>query len=380
MLYQDLSSFLLGNKTKKAVLIHSDLNINLQNEQLIRKHPRFTCLETTINQCIKNSIVIVITSHKGRPINKDPKMSLKFLCDIFSKHYHVKVGFCTHYPSNSYISLIEQKKFPIVLLENNRYFENEFINRNNIVYDLNESLYGMINESFPSAHRSSFFNSNFPKHCKNLLLGPCFKNEIQMISNYRKSYSNVSLLIGGNKLKSKIPIISSINMHINSVYFGGKIAETIIKHIDHAVKDNYVSQLLDLVEQKNIKLHLPIDFVTSTSHGSKTIKRNQMDKNTKTRDIGSETVSLYKFYLQKEEAIIYNGPMGIVEDPIYKKGTEEIIFFLNTYKHNSTLIGGGETSLMTIDLPKSFYHNSIAGGAFLAHLTGKPMPGLTSFI
>jgi phosphoglycerate kinase len=374
-----IDHFFKSNHKRLPILIVADLNINSTSYELITKHPRFTCLETLIQKSLFYQTPLIIASHKGRPNGVDQSYSLKHLQAIFGKHYQTSVTFDTTYH-------IEQRSInystPLTILENHRFYETKLNQSQERVDYFKNTIHAIINESFPTSHRDSFFNTTLPKTVLNKCIGPIFETEISRVQQFRTKNPSSFLIIGGNKLASKLPFIHQLPMTISGIFFGGKIALDIIKHQRCNHPNEPVSDLLEYTRSKNINIHLPVDFVTNDTKNTSTnkvVNTNKINIDTEAYDIGPNTIANFETIMRDAKGIILNGPMGKVEEERFQSGTSNLIHYLELHHSTRTMIGGGETNILLRNSNAPFFHISTAGGAFLALLCDNKLPGYLSF-
>ena len=367
------------NHKRLPILVVADLNINSTSYDVITKHPRFRCLETLIKKSLTYRIPLIIASHKGRPQGIDSSYSLKHLPFIFGKYYQTNVTFNTTYHLEKHSI---DYPTPLIILENHRFYETELIHSKERLDYFANTIHAIINESFPTAHRDSFFNTTLPQVISRKTHGPFFETEINRVNQFRTKNPTCFLIIGGNKLASKLPLIHKLPMDISGVFFGGKIALDIIKHQRGMRPNKHVSDLIEYAQFKNITIHLPVDFNTFGSDNktiNKVIHVNDVKADTEAYDIGPNTVFSFDTIMRDATGIILNGPMGKIEEKRFQMGTSSLLHYLESHHATHTMIGGGETNIL-LRSTKPFFHVSTAGGAFLALLCNDKLPGHLSFI
>jgi len=233
------------------------------------------------------------------------------------------------------------------MLENLRFDPREESNDEEFACQLSKLADLFVNDSFATCHRPHASMVGIPKFLPSYA-GLQLEKEVEVLSKVMTNPKRpLAVLIGGAKLETKVPVIDNFLGKAETILVGGKIG------FDPSV-EKYGHTPLDPVV-------LPVDFI-----GDK-------------RDIGPETVKVFADIIQTAATIIWNGPMGMFEDPAYKEGTENIaraVVSSNAYK----VVGGGDTVevLRTLALLDKMDFVSTGGGAMLEFLSGKTLPGISS--
>ena len=212
------------------------------------------------------------------------------------------------------------------------------------------------------------------------------------IDNLNKILTNpqqpLIVIIGGAKISTKIKVIKNFTKVAKKILLGGALANTFLKFIGVGVGKSPI-ELDTFPELKKIKLTdnqivVPIDGLMAANLQAKKARIDAMGdvkENELVLDIGPDTIKLYQNILQSAKMVMWNGPMGLIENPIFAKGTKSLIKFLANCSAR-VIVGGGETVQMIrkMNLENKFYFISTGGGAMLEFLEGKKLPGLKNII
>ena len=189
------------------------------------------------------------------------------------------------------------------------------------------------------------------------------------------------VILGGSKVSDKIGIIENLIDKVDKILIGGGMAYTFLKAKGQnvgksLVEEDKIDYCKDLLKKTN-KLVLPIDHVCSKEIGGATKTKNLLGKDDMGLDIGLRTVNLFEPYISSAKTIVWNGPLGVFENPLYANGTIEVLKLLDKNKAK-IIIGGGDTAAAVISLgyKDNVTHISTGGGASLELLEGKELPGV----
>jgi 3-phosphoglycerate kinase len=190
-----------------------------------------------------------------------------------------------------------------------------------------------------------------------------------------------TIILGGAKVSDKIGVIDNLINKADYLLIGGGMAFTFLKakgmEIGKSLLDEEMIDYCKNLLHKTDKIILPIDFVTSKSLDDTTCEvKKELLPDDMGLDIGKETVKLFSDYIKKSKTIIWNGPMGVFENPLYQNGTKGICEAFN--KEQTVIVGGGDSASAVVNLgyKNKVTHISTGGGASLELLEGKKLPGI----
>lgn len=374
----------------KKVIIRVDFNVPMK-DGVILDDTRIRESLPTIKYALMNNAKVILMSHLGRiKTEKDKEnLSLKNVCKRLSQLLNKEVIFVPFTRGLELEKSIENmEQGDIILMENTRF---EDLNGN--LESGNDSNLGkywanlgdiFINDAFGTCHRSHSSNvgiaSNIPSGI-GFLVEKEIKNLSVVLDNPNKPFT---VIMGGAKISDKVPIIDALAKKADNILIGGAMAFTFLLATglnvgSSLVDENSISIALDLLKKYADKIILPIDAVVSDSINGKGIEKfvSDIKSNDIGLDIGSKTVEIFGEYLIESKTILWNGPVGYVENSEFQGGTRglcEILKNLDACK----IVGGGDSASAIINLGYKDYmtHISTGGGASLEFIEGKQLPGI----
>lgn len=374
----------------KKVIIRVDFNVPMK-DGVILDDTRIRESLPTIKYALMNNAKVILMSHLGRiKTEKDKEnLSLKYVSKRLSQLLNKEVIFVPFTRGLELEKSIENmEQGDIILMENTRF---EDLNGN--LESGNDSNLGkywanlgdiFINDAFGTCHRSHASNvgiaSNIPSGI-GFLVEKEIKNLSVVLNNPNKPFT---VIMGGAKISDKVPIIDALAKKADNILIGGAMAFTFLLATglnvgSSLVDENSISIALDLLKKYADKIILPIDAVVSDSINGKGIEKfvSDIKSNDIGLDIGSKTVEIFGEYLIESKTILWNGPVGYVENSEFQGGTRglcEILKNLDACK----IVGGGDSASAIINLGYKDYmtHISTGGGASLEFIEGKQLPGI----
>ncbi|MDA9631447.1 phosphoglycerate kinase, partial [Candidatus Pelagibacter sp.] len=279
----------------------------------------------------------------------------------------------------------------IIMLENIRFYPEEEKNDNNFAKHLASFADIFVNDAFSCSHRahaSIHEISNFLPSYSGLQLDLEVEALTKITSEIKKP---ITCIIGGSKISTKINIIKNLITKFDNVIIVGGMANNIIKYMGHQIgkslqeknSDTIIEEIFALSKKQNCKVIFPEDVVVAKDiNGVPQIKElNKIGLDEMILDIGPKTIRIINNIIDNSKTILWNGPAGYFENPIFAKGSIEIakkIVKNNIAKKIYSVAGGGDTVslLNNLDAINNFDFVSTAGGAFLEYLEGKELPGI----
>ncbi len=371
-----LSSLKNKSLSNEICLLRTDFNIKKINDNL-----RFVAILPTIEFLINKGAKVVILSHYGRPKKeeirkkKEKNFSLRFTIDFLNKKLKKKISFLNfnNFENSNIIKFKNKiKKMPagsIFLLENLRFLPGE--EKNEIKLAKNLAALGTlyINDAFSVCHRQNASVVNITKFIPSyagLLLEKEIKNLDKIYKLTRKG--GLVIILGGIKISDKIGLIKNFKNKADYFLIGGGMANTMFVAQGLPIGNSfYESKMIlfakQLLKSNSGKIILPIDTVIN---------------NHNILDIGPQTIKKYSEIIKKAKTIIWNGPMGYIEDMKFLNGSKEIIKAI-TKSRAFSVIGGGETASVALKVKSQISKNvfiSTGGGAMIEYLTNKKLPGI----
>ena len=379
----------------KKALIRVDYNVPINSNLEVIDESRILSSLPTINKILKDGGSCILMSHMGRPngINNS-KLSLKNIISSLEKLLNKKVLFCEDCISEKTIENCNNlKNGEIILLENLRFYKEEELGNTEFAKKLSTLGDIYVNDAFGTSHRIHSSNSIITHFFNQKCIGYLIENEIKNINKilYKKSKPFTAIL-GGSKVSDKILLIEKLMSYVDNLIIGGAMSNTFIKanngkignSIYESNKIELVKKILEKSVKMNVKIYLPIDFLTSKSidvnSKTKFFKSGETEKEWINVDIGPNSIKKFDEIIMQSKKILWNGPMGVYEIDKYSAGTNHIANSIsNSTKNGSiSLIGGGDSVAVVTKqkLKKQISFISSGGGALLSYLTNEKLDSI----
>ncbi len=380
-----------ANKIKgKRVIVRLDLN----SQETDKIHYRFLSTQKTITYLLKNKAkTIIILTHLGRPesdkhsvkINQfdcyNEKLSLKVFKSVLTKLYHSKVFFFKYSVwSDRFEKYFQSKKLPrIILLENMRFYLGEDKNDTNLAERIAMMGDVFIDEAFSVCHRKVATNTAITKLLPSFF-GFNYWLEIKNLDKIlQKSKKDLVVIIGGAKIKDKSEILIKFIKKSSYILIGGGIANSFIKAAGFEVGRSYFDEMAipNFTKLDFNKIILPLDFKVLEATGSTKYKMNsEIGTMDKILDLGNLTVQQYINYIKQAKFVLWNGPLGYIEDERFAEATKLLLEFIKNDRNRKYVLGGGETLDAIAQFAPSIFKQknvfvSTGGGAMLWYLSKK---------
>ncbi len=375
----------------KKVLLRSDFNVPLAENGEILDDFRIVKALPTINYLLERGAKVILISHLGRPLENqkysNQKYSLKPIVQRLEELLKKKINFIDDCIGEKVKKEVEKlKSGDIIFLENLRFYEQEEKNDSDFAKELSKLGEIFINNAFGSCHREHASIVRLPKYLPSGA-GFLLEKEIKILSKiFKEPWRPLVIIIGGVKVQTKIKAIKNFLQGADDLLLGGEIANVILRAKEICVgKPLPESKTLSKIEELEItnpKLHLPIDVIVSPDRTGKVyIKQSGpgvVRRNEEIFDIGAETVRMFGGIIQGAKMIIWSGPLGFFENPVFEKGTREISEKIARNHQAFKIVGGGDTisALRKFHLIERFDFVSTGGGAMLRFLGGENLPGI----
>ncbi|WP_119305842.1 phosphoglycerate kinase [Blattabacterium cuenoti] len=391
------------NFENQTALVRVDFNVPVNKFQEIIDDTRIQYSIPTIQKILSEKGKIVLISHFGRPKGKPSKIfSLKFLANFLSKKLKINVSFFEDCIGETAIKKVrELKNSEILLLENLRFYKEEEEEDINFAYELSKLGDIYVNDAFGVVHRFHTSITLLPKFFENKkCIGFLMKKEIQYLNQflYGKGKRPITILLGGAKISSKIKIIENLINLADFILIGGGMSFPFIKikggKIGNSIieKDQIIEKTLKKIYSKyknkiNI-IHLPYDVVIADSFknesNTKIVPIHSIPNGWMGLDIGPISIKNFCKIIEKSKTILWNGPLGVFEFANFSLGTKSIARTIAnvTERGAFSLVGGGDSiaSLKMENCDKKISYLSTGGGAMLASLKNKILPGINAII
>lgn len=349
-----------GDLKGKKILMRADFDIPVSDQGQIEEPFRIKKQKETLDYLIGQGAHVVMAAHiSDESIGKSfaslmPQLHLLLGAEVnFIKSVSEIQDYLNHYAGPG-------------LLDNIRQNEGEEKNDFEFAKQLAEGFDLYVNNDFAVSHRDHASVTGITK------LLPSYAGFVieQEIAELKKAIDAPAegkvVIMGGAKASTKVPVIKNLINKAEAVLVGGVVANDILmqkgQDMGSSVVDKDLHLLLMNLDLNDSRLHIPEDFVVFDN---------------KILDIGENTMKKYIDIIHGAKTVIWNGPMGLFENPIFAKGTNEVAQALIA-SSAVTVIGGGDTisAVDKLNLLDKFSFVSTGGGAMLAFLAGDSMPGL----
>ena len=381
------------NVKGKKVLVRCDFNVPLK-DGVITNDNRIQAALPTIKKLISDGGKVVLCSHLGKPKNgPEAKFSLapvaKRLEEVLPG---TKVTFAaddTVVGDNAKKAVAEMADGDVVLLENTRFRgADETKNGEGFSKELADLVDGQVfvMDAFGSAHRAHASTEGVTKFVKETAVGYLMQKEIKYLGNaVENPVRPFVAILGGAKVADKLNVISNLLEKCDTLIIGGGMAYTFLKAKGYEVgtslvdneKIDYCKEMMAKADKLGKKLLLPVDAVIAASFPDPIDAEIAADK--MGLDIGPKTQALFADAVKSAKTVVWNGPMGVFENPVLAKGTIAVAKAL-AETDATTIIGGGDSAaaVMQLGFADKMSHISTGGGASLEYLEGKVLPGVAA--
>ena len=376
----------------KTAVVRCDFNVPLVNGK-ISDDTRIVAALPTINYLRDHGAKVVILSHLGRPKGEpNDDFSLHPVAERLSERLGAHVNFIkSDLVVDDKVSEAVKNLDPseVALLENVRYRSEETKNDPTFVRELASLGDVFVQEAFGTAHRAHASTTGIADYIP-AVSGFLIEKELKFLgAAIEKPERPLAAIMGGAKVKDKIPVIINLLDKIDYLVIGGGMVYTFLKaegySIGKSIFDEEGYELIGKIKTeaatKGVKLILPVDVVAAkefsneSEHGVYSV--SEIPDDMMGMDIGPKSEQLYCSELEKCRTVVWNGPMGVFEIPTFASGTRAIAECLASIDA-TTIIGGGDSAaaVTSFGLADKMTHISTGGGASLEFLEGKDLPGI----
>ena len=383
----------------KRVLVRCDFNVPLKDGKITDEN-RLVAALPTIKKLIADGGKVILCSHLGKP-NGEPKpeLSLAPVAKRLSELLGQEVKFAADpevVGPNAKAAVETMQDGEVVLLENTRYRAEETKNGEAFSKDLASLCDVFVNDAFGTAHRAHCSNVGVASLVDTAVVGYLMQKEIDFLGNAVENPERPFVaILGGAKVADKLSVINNLLEKCDTLIIGGGMAFTFLKAKGYEVgkslvddeKIDYCKEMMEKAEKLGKKLLLPIDTVAADAFPNPidaeipviNVSVEDMPADKMGLDIGSKTAELYAEAVKSAKTVVWNGPMGVFENPILKQGTVEVAKSL-AETDATTIIGGGDSAAAVniLGYGDKMSHISTGGGASLEFLEGKELPGVAA--
>ena len=387
------------NVKGKRVLVRCDFNVPLKDDKITDEN-RLVAALPTIKKLIADGGKVILCSHLGKPKGEPkPELSLAPVAVRLSELLGQEVKFAADpevVGPNAKAAVEAMKDGEVVLLENTRYRAEETKNGEAFSKDLASLCDVFVNDAFGTAHRAHCSNVGVTEYVDTAVVGYLMQKEIDFLGNaVENPVRPFVAILGGAKVADKLNVISNLLEKCDTLIIGGGMAYTFLKaqgkEIGKSLVDDskidYCNEMMAKAEKLGKKLLLPVDAVVSADFPNpidapievENVSVDNIPVDKEAMDIGKETAALYADAVKTAKTVVWNGPMGVFENPTLAAGTIAVAKALAD-TDATTIIGGGDSAAAVNQLGfgDKMSHISTGGGASLEFLEGKELPGVAA--
>ena len=378
----------------KRVLCRCDFNVPTK-DGVITSDKRIVAALPTIEYLVKNGARVILCSHMGKPKGEwKPELSLKVVAKRLSELLGQEVKMAEDVVGESAQALASSlKDGEVMLLENTRFEKGETKNDPELSKKMAALAEIFVNDAFGSAHRAHSSTAGVADYLP-AVCGYLIQKEIGVMGKALADPERPFVaILGGAKVSDKLNVINNLLEKVDTLIIGGGMAYTFLaakgygigKSLFDAEKVDYCKDMMKKAEQKGVKLLLPVDTVVADSFPSpidapidvKTVDVTAIPADMEGMDIGEKTRELFAGAVKTAKTVVWNGPMGVFENPVLAKGTIAVAEAL-AQSSAITIVGGGDSAAACEQLgfADKITHISTGGGASLEFLEGLELPGI----
>ncbi|HJB38670.1 MAG TPA: phosphoglycerate kinase [Candidatus Acutalibacter ornithocaccae] len=381
----------------KRVLVRVDFNVPMK-DGVITNDNRIVAALPTIKKLVADGGKVILCSHLGKPKNgPEAKFSLAPCAVRLSELLGQPVVFAdddTVVGENAKAAVAAMNDGDVVLLQNTRFRKEETKNLEPFSSELASLADVYVNDAFGSAHRAHCSTAGVTDHIKDTAVGYLMSKEIEFLGNaVENPVRPFVAILGGAKVADKLSVIENLLTKVDTLIIGGGMAYTFLKAQGKEVgtslvdeeKIEYCQNMLKKAEEKGVKLLLPVDTVIAPAFpdpidaeiATEVVDSDKIPADKMGLDIGPKTRELFAEAVKSAKTVVWNGPMGVFENPVLAEGTRAVAKAL-AETDATTIIGGGDSAaaVMQLGYADKITHISTGGGASLEYLEGKVLPGI----
>ena len=387
------------NVKGKRVLVRCDFNVPLK-EGKITDENRLVAALPTIKKLIADGGKVILCSHLGKPKGEPkPELSLAPVAVRLSELLGQEVKFAADdnvVGPNAEAAVAAMKDGDVILLQNTRYRVEETKNGEAFSKELASLADVFVNDAFGTAHRAHCSNVGVTEYIDTCAVGYLMQKEIDFLGNaVNNPVRPFVAILGGANVADKLNVISNLLEKCDTLIIGGGMAYTFLKAKGYEIgkslldetKIDYCADMIAKAESLGKNLLLPVDTVVTAEFpnpidaeiATEVVDSDKIPADKMGMDIGPKTIALYSQAVKDAKTVVWNGPMGVFENPILAAGTKAVAAAL-AETDATTIIGGGDSAAAVNQLGygDKMSHISTGGGASLEFLEGKELPGVVA--
>ena len=386
------------NVKGKRVLCRCDFNVPLDGSR-ITDETRLVAALPTIKKLIADGGKVILCSHLGKPKGPDAAFSLAPVAKRLSELLGQEVKFAaddTVVGDNARAAVAAMNDGDVILLENTRFRPEETKNGEAFSKDLASIADVFVNDAFGTAHRAHCSNVGVTQYVDTAVVGYLMQKEIDFLGNAVNNPERPMVaILGGAKVADKLKVIDNLLEKCDTLIIGGGMAYTFLKaqglEVGKSLVDDekidYCKEMMAKAEKLGKNLYLPIDTTVADGFPNpidaeievSVVAADAIPADKEGLDIGPATCEKFAEAVKTAKTVVWNGPMGVFENPILAKGTIAVAQALAD-TDATTIIGGGDSAAAVNQLgfADKMTHISTGGGASLEFLEGKDLPGVVA--
>lgn len=394
----------LGKKTiddqnycGKKVLVRCDFNVPMK-DGVITNENRINAAMPTIQKLVNDGAKVILCSHLGKPKNgPEAKFSIAPVAEALSKKLGKTVVFAdddTVVGPNAKAAVAAMQNGDVVLLQNTRFRKEETKNIDTFSEELASLADAYVDDAFGSCHRAHCSTAGVTNYIQDTAVGYLMEKEIKYLGNaVNDPVRPFTAILGGAKVADKLNVISNLLEKVDTLIIGGGMAYTFIKAQGYEIgeslcdesKIDYCKEMMAKAEAKDVKLLLPVDTACVKAFPdpidapveTTVVPATAIPADMQGCDIGPKTMELFADAVKSSKTVVWNGPMGVFENPTLAAGTLAVAKAM-AESDATTVIGGGDSAaaVQQMGLGDKMTHISTGGGASLEYLEGKELPGI----
>ncbi len=380
--------------TGKRVLCRCDFNVPTKNGK-ITSDKRIVAAMPTIKYLVDHNAKVILCSHMGKPKGEwKPELSLQVVAERISELLGKPVIMAKDVVGeDAKAKAAALKDGEVMLLENTRFEKGETKNDPELSKALASMADLFVNDAFGTAHRAHSSTAGVADYLP-AVCGYLVQKEVSIMG---KALANPErpfvAILGGAKVSDKLNVINNLLEKVDTLIIGGGMAFTFLaakgydigKSLVDSEKIDYCKEMMAKAESKGVKLLLPVDAVVADSFPNPidgeiavvTVAADAIPADKMGLDIGEKSQALFAEAVKNAKTVVWNGPMGVFENPTLAKGTIAVAQALAD-SDAVTIVGGGDSAAACEQLgfADKITHISTGGGASLEFLEGLELPGI----
>ena len=387
------------NVKGKRVLCRCDFNVPLKAGEITDDN-RIVAALPTIKKLIADGGKVILCSHLGKPKGEPkPELSLAPVAKRLSEYLGQEVVFAKDdnvVGENAKAAVAAMKDGDVVLLENTRYRKEETKNGEEFSKELASLADVFVNDAFGTAHRAHCSNVGVTQYIDTCVVGYLMQKEIDFLGKaVEDPVRPFVAILGGAKVADKLAVINNLLEKCDTLIIGGGMAYTFAKAKGYEIgkslvddtKVDYCADMIKKAEELGKSLLLPVDAVITAEVPDpidaeidvEVVDIDKIPADKMGMDIGPKTIELFSNAIKTAKTVVWNGPMGVFENPILSKGTKSVAQAMAD-TDATTIIGGGDSAAAAnqMGFHDKMSHISTGGGASLEFLEGKALPGVVA--